>query len=154
MRRYDLGTSIFWFAISVLVIFYSRGLGLGSFNNFGSGFIFYWVGIILGVLAIILFIQALKQRSGKESEKPGGAFKKVDWPRIIGVVFSLTLYGAIYERLGFLVSTFLFMGFLLYSIGSKRWYAVVGVAFATALLSYAFFEILLKTRLPKGIFWI
>ena len=127
---------------------------MGSIKNFGSGFIFFWVGIILGILAIILFIQALKQKSGKRSEEHEGAFKKVNWLKIIGVVFSLTLYGVIYERLGYLVSTFLFMSFLLYSIGSKKWYTVVGIAFATAVLSYAFFELFLKTRLPKGILWI
>lgn len=151
MRRYDFWTSIFWFTISILIIYYSRKLGLGSFSNFGPGFVFYWTGIILGILAIILFIQTMKQKGGERSEKHDGAFKKVNWLKIIGVVFSLTLYGVIYERLGFLVSTFLFIGFLLYSIGAKKWYVVVGVAFATSVLAYAFFELLLKTNLPKGI---
>lgn len=154
LRIYDFGMSLFWFIISILITFHSLKLGLGRVNNFGPGFIFFLTGIALGILSVILFVSALKQNGWEQSEGQERVFKNVHWPKKIGVIFSLIIYAVIYEKMGFLISTFMFIGFLLYSIEGKKWYVVVGVAFATSLLTYVFFAVLLQTRLPKGILQI
>jgi hypothetical protein len=56
----------------------------------------------------------------------------------------------IFEWAGFLVSTALFIGFLLLSIEAKKWYVVVSIALASSGLTYLLFEIILQTRLPRG----
>jgi hypothetical protein len=56
------------------------------------------------------------------------------------------------ERLGFVLTTFLLLSFLLGWIERANWTRSLGVATAAALGSFAIFELWLKIRLPKGIF--
>lgn len=67
------------------------------------------------------------------------------------VLIPLILYGIVLESLGYLLSTFLLMAFLLYSIEVKQWYLVVLAASASSFLSYALFALWLDVRLPKGV---
>lgn len=106
------------------------------------------------LFSIILFLSALIQKGREQSEKEEGVFKNVNWAKKICVIVPLIVYATICEKMGFLVSTFLLIGFLPFSIEAKKWYVVVGVAFATSLLTYVFFALLLETRLPRGILWI
>jgi len=62
------------------------------------------------------------------------------------------IYALILEWLGFVISTVLFLAFLLQSIEAKRWVVVVLVSVGSSLLTYALFELWLHARLPKGIF--
>ncbi len=92
------------------------------------------------------------ERKGREAQK--SAFENVNWKKIISVLLSLTVYAALLERLGFLISTFLLVAFLLRSIETKKWSGTIFVALISALMSYALFELWLHTRLPKGILGI
>jgi hypothetical protein len=56
------------------------------------------------------------------------------------------------ERLGFVLTTFVLLSFLLGWIERTNWPRSLGVASAAALGSFAIFELWLKIRLPKGIF--
>jgi putative tricarboxylic transport membrane protein len=154
MRRYDLWMSIIWFILSAVICYHAVELRLGSVRSFGPGFIFFWTGVALGLLSIILFIRALMEKGEDRSVKDSRVFANANWPKKIAAILSLTFYAAAYEKLGFLVSTFLLVAFLLYSIEAKKWYVVVGVASVTSVVIYIFFVILLQTRLPRGILWI
>jgi hypothetical protein len=55
------------------------------------------------------------------------------------------------ERLGFVVTTFVLVTFLLSWIEGTSWARSLGVASAAALGSFAIFELWLKIRLPKGV---
>lgn len=154
MKKLDFWSSIFWLIISSFISLYSHKLGLGSLSKPGPGFFFFWGGVTFGILSIIVLISAVKSKKEDQTESDGQVFRDVNWIKVISVVISIILYEIILERLGFLISTFLLMAFLLYSIGSKRWYVVVFFACVSSFLSYSFFVLLLKIRLPKGLFWI
>jgi hypothetical protein len=64
----------------------------------------------------------------------------------------LFAYVLVFEKLGLIVSTFLFTGSLLWIIGRKRWYIVIAFAAASTLGIYLIFGVWLQTQLPKGIF--
>jgi putative tricarboxylic transport membrane protein len=83
------------------------------------------------------------------AEETGGA---VNWVKIGLVLLSLLLYAFFLERLGFVVTTFVLLIFLLSWIEQTNWARSLGVASAAALGSFAIFELWLKIRLPKGIF--
>ncbi len=153
MKKLDIESSIFWLVISGYVCVRSTKLGLGNVHNPGPGFLFFWSGVVLGVLSIIVMCTSLRKmkEDAQDHEMP---FGNVNWPKVISVIGSLMVYGLIIEWLGFLISTILLMGFLLSSIEAKKWYIVIGVSLATAFLSYALFELWLHTRLPKGILGI
>jgi putative tricarboxylic transport membrane protein len=156
MRGLDRFSSLFWLVLSVIVCLHAHTLGLGHFRNPGPGFLFFWSGIVLGILSLILFSRTIrstkKAMAGAEDQER--VFGNVNWVKVLCVVFALALYGFILERLGFVLSTALFMAFLLQAIEAKKWYMVVFVSVFTALLTYALFELWLQARLPRGILGI
>ena len=153
MKKPDIGSGLFWLMASIYVCVHSMKLGLGSIRNPGAGFLFFWTGVALGLFSIIVLVSAfLEKGRGPESRK--SAFENVNWFKTILIIGSLVVYAAIMEWLGFLISTVLLIGFLLRIIETKKWFVVMSVALASAFLSYALFELLIHTRLPKGIFGI
>jgi putative tricarboxylic transport membrane protein len=77
---------------------------------------------------------------------------EMNWVKIALVLLSLVLYAFFLERLGFVLTTFVLLIFLLGWIERTNWARCLGVASAAALGSFAIFELWLKIRLPKGIF--
>jgi hypothetical protein len=68
------------------------------------------------------------------------------------VILSLFGFVFILDTLGFILSTFLFMTFVLKIVERKACWFALGAACITALASYFLFEILLQAELPQGIF--
>lgn len=142
----DRFSSLAWLVIGLAIIVHSHGLGIGTLADPGSGFIFFCSGLMIGIMALLIFTCS----PGKGSlERP---FENVNWGKVILVLFFILMYGIFLEDLGFLLSTFLLVGALLATIERKRWYTVLIVALCGALGTYAIFELWLHTRVPRGIF--
>lgn len=151
IKNFDKLSSSFWFFLSILICIESYRLGIGEYNNPGAGFFPFWTGVIFGVLSILFFIQNF--RTNQKSERDG-VFERIKWRNIITVLFSIFVYTLVLEKFGFLLSTFFLIAILIMAVERKKWYIVIIVAVTTAMASYAFFQLWLKTSLPKGIFGI
>jgi putative tricarboxylic transport membrane protein len=81
-----------------------------------------------------------------------GISEKVRWKSIILVLASLFIYAVVLEKLGFLVSTLLFIGALLIIIERKKWLIVAIIAILSTLAFYIVFQVWLQSNLPKGLF--
>ena len=138
--------ALFWVALGILVCYGATQLGLGSVTEPGSGFIFFWSGLILVILSLMALAESL--RSSEEIAQETG---EMNWVKIGLVLLSLVLYAFFLERLGFVVTTFVLLTFLLSWIEGTSWARSLGVASGAALGSFAIFELWLKIRLPKGI---
>ena len=99
------------------------------------------------ILSLIVLANAL--RSSEDAVREMG---EMNWAKIALVLLALLLYAFFLERLGFVLTTFVLMSFLLGCIEGTNWVRSAGVAAAAALASYAIFELWLKIRLPKGLF--
>lgn len=139
--------AFFWVAVGLLACYGASRLGLGSVAEPGAGFIFFWSGLVLIILSLIVFADAVRSSEDTVREMP-----EINWPKIALVLFSLLLYAFFLERLGFILTTFALMSFLLGCIEGTGWLRSLGIAGAAVLTSYAMFELWLKIRLPKGIF--
>ena len=139
--------ALFWVALGILVCYGATRLGLGSVTEPGSGFIFFWSGLILVVLSFMVLAEGL--RSTEEMAHETG---DMNWVKIVLVLLSLMLYAFFLERLGFVVTTFVLLSFLLGWIERTNWVRSFSIASTAALGSFAIFELWLKIRLPKGIF--
>jgi len=73
------------------------------------------------------------------------------WKRIGLAIGALVAFGLLFETLGYILSTFLFIAFLLRAVERQKWWLVVVVAFCTSLVIYLLFGLLLNTPLPAGI---
>jgi putative tricarboxylic transport membrane protein len=140
-------SAIFWVAAGILACYGATRLGLGSVTDPGAGFIFFWSGLILVFLSLLVLVDSI--RSGADMPADMG---KINWAKIVLILLSLVLYGYFLERLGFVLTTFVLLSFLLGWVESTHWGRALAVAGAAALACFGIFELWLKIRLPKGIF--
>jgi hypothetical protein len=73
------------------------------------------------------------------------------WKKTVLTLIGLFVFSFLFERLGFLISSFLFMVFLLKLVGGQRWVYTVGIAVLTSAACYLLFGRLSDTALPSGI---
>jgi putative tricarboxylic transport membrane protein len=69
-------------------------------------------------------------------------------------VVALLIYAIGMEYLGFLLSTFIFLAFLLKFIEPQRWTVAIFGSLLASVASYLIFEIWLQSQLPRGPFEI
>ena len=140
-------SALFWVVLAILVCYGATRLGVGTVAEPGAGFIFFWSGLILVLLSLVALAESL--RGGEDATAEISA---INWRKVALVLLALVLYAFFLERLGFVLTTFLLLSFLLGLIESAHWGMSLGVAGAASLGSFAIFELWLKIRLPHGIF--
>ncbi len=148
MNRADLGSGLFWAALAVYVCYAGFRLELGSVHDPGSGFMIFWVGVIMLLLALIVVVGAVRRRPGEGPQLAWGA----RWTKVVMVVVLLVAYAWALSWLGFIGTTFLLLIVLFKFVEPQRWSVAVGGAVASALIAYAVFHLWLGAQLPAGIF--
>jgi putative tricarboxylic transport membrane protein len=149
MGKTDRISGLFWFLFSVFVSFESYRLGLGAVNQPGPGFFFFWTGIAVAILSLVVILRSFgTQAPEEEKEAPTG---KRTTPKVILVLVALFLYAVLMEWLGFLIVTLLLFIFLLGVIEKKKWWFAILVSLTVTVLAYLLFEVGLQSQLPKGI---
>jgi putative tricarboxylic transport membrane protein len=151
MRTRDIQSALFWLVIGVGVAYAGYDLELGSATEPGSGFMLFWVGLIMVGLSAIVLANALR---APETAAPAPLVAPGRAVPLIGVVIVLALYAYLLTWLGFIVSTILLLVFLFKAIEPQRWTVAIGGAVATAVLAYLLFSVYLGAQLPKGAFEI
>jgi putative tricarboxylic transport membrane protein len=142
-RRYP---AIFFILFSIYVCMVSYRLGLGSLHKPGSGFMPFWSGAFVGILAAIVLIQDFVSPRATEENR-----EKVAWKSIALSLFFFLVYIFVLEHLGYVISTILFVGIILKVIERKGWFLSSWVAVVMALVSYYIFKVWLQAELPKGL---
>lgn len=142
----DIIAGIFFLSISLIIVYESIRVELGTFLSPGSGFLSFGIGIVLFGLSVLLISKNLRFRSPiKKSPKPTSI-------RVIFAVISLFIYSLILEHLGFLMPTF-FLVMILFQLGQRRnWWLTIGISLVVTFLAYFIFGSLLHVYFPKGIF--
>jgi hypothetical protein len=134
------------FAGFALAAFSQAGkLPFGRTSAPGAGFFPSVLAVVLAMIALIGFVSRL--RSNGASETLAGPLL---WGKILLTVMVLLAFGAVFEFAGYLVTTFLFVMFLLRAVERKSWIQAGMVAVSASLVSYILFGLLLGAPLPKG----
>ena len=144
----NLWTSLFLMVLSGVVISETFELEIGTPSNPGSGFTIFGTAGVLGILALHLFIKSLLSEK-RRSEK---ALEKTHRWRVVSVIAANIVYILILQPVGYLLSTFLLMGFLFQVSGKGKWFSSLWGAALTSLVSYLVFFRLLGLNLPRG--WV
>ena len=150
MNRRDVLASLFWLAISVFICIEAIESDIGTFHSPGPGFLPFWSGLILGTFSIILLVKSRVNKKGRVM-KITDLWNNLEWSKLIWVSISLFLYPFLLPIMGYLITTFGLMIFLL-CIMERKNVLVQGVsAFVIVLVSYVIFHVFLDIRFPKGI---
>lgn len=145
----DKWSSLFWLAAALLICFGSLRLSLGTARTPGIGFLPFYTGVILGILAFLLHLQSRRTVKGDPTVLWADKDKAL---KVLLMVVALLVYAVCMEYLGFLLSTVLFLGFSLRVVEPQRWSLVIGGSVLVSVLSYCIFNLWLKAELPKGFF--
>lgn len=146
MNKRDWISGIFWIGFGAVFVIGGLQQGLVRMGIPGPGSMPFIVGLILIGLSFIVLVQAFFSKSPPEEK----VFpQQSSLPKLILVLISLFIYGFLLKPIGFVLTTFIFLIFVLRLIGHERWTAVVSFSLLTAVLSYLLFTAL-QVELPKG----
>ncbi|WP_309091004.1 tripartite tricarboxylate transporter TctB family protein [Domibacillus sp.] len=142
-RTFDRYASIIFLLIGAFFITESRKIAATSYgSNVGPDIFPIGLGILLILLSIKLFIEAVKNKQdGKGGEKP-------DYKRFFIIFAAAILYIVLLEPLGYVITTFLFLliGFQVLERGG--WLKSILIAAAFSFGVYYIFVGLLQGSLP------
>ena len=108
------------------------------------------LGVGMTILGICLFVNEVRNQetAGPKTKKTGKGMaydtKMIIFTCVVGVV-----YGLIFNMLGYVLSTFLFLGALLFALnGKEKWKSNIIVALSFSVVIYLIFQKLLQIPLP------
>ncbi len=149
MGRADRISGSFWLIFSVIVCIESYGMGLGTLYRPGPGFLFFWTGIFLGIMSLLVLLKAGSSKTEGDSKR--AIFGHVNLKKILVVLISVFLYTLLLEKIGFIPLTLLLFVFLLGIIEGRGWLMTILTSVIVTFTAYLLFDTWLKTQLPKGL---
>ncbi len=150
MRRADQITGIIMLIFSVAVMEGGRRMPPSNTFGPGAGFLPFWLGVAMALLAIILLVTATREPAMAGGPSPFPTGRPV--VAILETGGALAAFILLLEPLGFLVAIALLTAFLLRVVEREGWTTTLVVAVANAAGLYIVFKIMLGVSLPKNLF--
>jgi putative tricarboxylic transport membrane protein len=145
-----VGIVIFLFGAATFLL--SLRMNIGTFRNAGTGMFPLVLGVLLmilsGLFILRIFFQNKKAPAMKESVVEISESRK----QVILFLGTMALATLFFDRLGYLLSSFLLMLGLLRILGLRRWGLNILISVVTAVGCYFLFVKWLDIPMPKG--WI
>ncbi|HBB15952.1 MAG TPA: hypothetical protein DCZ97_02765 [Syntrophus sp. (in: bacteria)] len=151
MKKADVVTGVVLLVLSGYVIREAWLMPPSATFGPGSGFLPFWLGVLLAALAVILLGTAWRRKATeKDRTSPFPGTKAL--MAIGSVLGGLAAYIVLLEILGFLADTFLYVAFLLGVVEREKWSITLLVAASTTAGLYLIFQVLLGITLPSNMF--
>jgi len=148
MGHRNFNSSIVLLGIAIAIFVETRKLPIGSFRAPQMGFFPFILGIMLTIFSLLLLWQTIKEKGRGRSHT---SVRSGNWKGIGLTLGALFAYAFLLECLGYILSTFLLIVFLLRVIGAQKWWVVISGALLSSLASFLIFDLLLDVPLPAGI---
>jgi putative tricarboxylic transport membrane protein len=133
--------------IGVMGAWSSTHLKMGSFRHPGVGFLPFGLSIILVALSLALIISRWKKEI-----RSTPFWSHRSWLRpLLGVVL-LGLYALVIEKLGFPLTTLIFLLIWMGVIERIHWLKMVAISIGVTLVLYLIFGYFLEVPVPMGFF--
>jgi hypothetical protein len=149
MNIYDRGSSLFWLFFSVFVFIESLRLGIGTLRNPGMGFLAFGASGLLGILSLILLLQAICKKAEIRIQP---IFAGILWKRVLFILVALLIYSQVLPLGGYLITTFFLMGSLFWIVEQQKIGWSLILSFLTTLITYLVFSKWLNCQFPDGLF--
>ena len=149
MKSYNGIAGIFFLLIGGFFALYARTVEIGTFTEPGPGFLPFWAGLTLVAMSIVLLLRSY----GTKSEVAKSTFFPLpdSWKRVLATFLSLIAYNLLLTSLGFTVTTFLFLIFLVRFIFPQTWTRTMLVGVLGSIFARLLFVNFLETQLPRGL---
>lgn len=149
MGKADRISGIFFLIFALITIIKSYRLGLGKIVEPGAGFLFFWAGIVLAIMSLVIIFSTFDRKKAGELDKP--ILGEISFRKIILVLAAVFLYALLIETLGFILVTVTLFVFILGVVEKKSWRFTILSSFIVTSAAYLLFKTWLQTQLPAGI---
>jgi hypothetical protein len=142
---------IVWIGFAFLACLGGLKLGVGSFQQPHAGFMPFFSGLVLGLLALADLISGVVNH-WKHEKADKEIWPSIRWGKLFFTLTLLFIYTILFNTLGFIIATIPLL-FFLYRLMERRprWVALIASVITTGLF-YLGFKIGLDSQLPQGIF--
>lgn len=150
LNNSEFWSGAFWLALGAFVIWSGVKLGIGRINDPGSGFMLFYVGILMCVFSVTIMLAALTE-GGKRF---GALWAGADWRKPLVIIACLAAFAIALEPLGFLLSAIPLMLVLLRVVDPVRWTLAIPIGVIAPLVVWWVLKKALLIQLPSGMFEI
>lgn len=131
-----IGTATAWSSVH---------LSMGKWRHPGPGFFPFGLAIVLILLALTLIFRHWQKDPTRAPFWPGRT-----WLRPLLGVGILVFYALFFDRIGFILTTFLFLIIWMWIIERLRWRTILSISIGTTVALYLIFSLFLEVPLPPG----
>lgn len=112
----------------------------------GPAFLPFWLGLLMALLAGILLVRSLREKSPGAAWLPQGGGLR----RMLGVLALTVAFVVALKSTGMVLGTALFLGAIVRYLGRHRWWVCGAVAGAAAGFNWLVFVHWLRVPMPAG----
>lgn len=161
--RWERYFAAFTLIFSLIYTWKSLSLRVGTLAAPGPGFLPLIVGTASAAIAASILINSYivmdhrgkinraKEETPAKAEKSGETPTEEDKAKIIFFAIGAIIYIIVLETLGYLISTFCLMLYLLRVMRVEGWWRPVVLSVVCSVIAYVVFAVWLKVPLPKGL---
>lgn len=150
MKNAELWGALGWLVLSVFVVFAGRNHGVGAVSDPGSGFLLFWLGLLMCGFSAALVAAAV--RAGGPSL--ASLWEGTRWGKVLAIIASLCAFALLLTTLGFLLASIPLLLVLLRAIDPVRWVIALPVGIGAPLAIWWLLKKLLLIQLPAGVLGI
>lgn len=153
VHKKDLLSSFCMLVVGLLLAFQSLRLSIWSQSGPEAGFFPLVVAVIIIGLSLYIIIKSLILIRSKNKEKVLEAQEKkvVSVFKVSFYAILMLFYGIALEKVGFLITSTLFLILILKYVERQGWKITILVGSASIIVSYILFMYFLGVPLPRGL---
>ena len=148
MSQHDKWSGAIGILIGLAFCIASISLGLGEMHQPGPGFLPFIMGAVLLFLSSVIFLSALWKKKVTNEEPIAREMGK--YRKGVLILLALVFYNIALSFLGFSVTSFLFVFFLMKIVEAQRWTVTTVMALCSAVGFDLVFRLWLMLDLPTG----
>ena len=151
MEKNDFIPGLIWMGLGIAIAIESFSLKLGRLNEPGPGLLPFILGIGLSIFSLPVLFSSLKIIIIGDKKNKVGMWSEVNFKKLILVLVSLLGYSLLLEKVGYLLTGFVVLLILFYTVESQKHTTAIILSFVTIIATYILFVIILKVELPSGL---
>lgn len=146
LRRAEFWSGLVWLAFGAFVAWQGWLLELGTLREPGSGFVFFWLGLLIVAFAVSIALKGMKGEGPLLSD----LWRDSRWLKVLLVVAALVAYAFLFERLGFVICSLALLLFLMTVVDPVPPRLSLPISIVASVGVWYVLEKVLLVQLPKG----
>jgi hypothetical protein len=152
MKKWNIITAILLVFIIGGIFYATKDYPKVVEGTLGAGEWPRFLAIVLAIFTVLLLINTFIVKSDNTGEYNPIQFNNGAIKRVFAITGTLVIFVLMLQILGFLISSFIFIGLVMFVMGERRSKWLLGTSFSITLGIWIVFELLLKLMLPRPIF--